>query len=143
LAGLGVAAGVLALSLALSMGPAAAEVPDVTGADMAASAVDPGAATSPLAVFRATTSMTSAQADVCHVVSIDSWRAPAADSGRLTPANGMGTASGTDRPIVGPTLSSDALPGDGKRQSTFTLGEHACNDELPSSPTYELASTPD
>lgn len=168
LAGLGVAAGSLALSLALGVGPAAADTADspplgsrvsigstlpmpasVTApqpatdiAHAAVSAVDPGAATSPLAVFRATTSMTSAQKDACPAVSIDSWRAPVEDSGQLTSTNGMGMSSESNRLINGPVLSSDALPDGQVTHRVFTLGDRACSDDLPTSPTYELASTP-
>ncbi len=168
LAGLGVAAGSLALSLALGVGPAAADSADspppgsrvsigstlpmtasvivpqpVTDiAHAAVSSADPGAATSPLAVFRATTSMTSAQKDVCPAVSIDSWRAPVDDSGRLTSTNGMGMSPESNRLINGPVISSDALPSAQVMHRGFTLGDRACSDDLPTSPTYELASTP-
>lgn len=173
LAGLGVAAGCLALSLALGVGPATADTADspplgsrvsigstlpmpasvtapqpatdiahaaVSAADL--SAADLSAATSPLAVFRATTSMTSAQRDACPAVSIDSWRAPVEDSGQLTSTNGMGMSSESNRLINGPVLSSDALPDGQVTHRAFTVGDRACSDDLPTSPTYELASTP-
>jgi hypothetical protein len=168
LAGLGVAAGCLALSWALGVGPASTDTVDspplgsrvsigstlpmpasVTApqpatdiAHAAVSAADLSAATSPLAVFRATTSMTSAQRDACPAVSIDSWRAPVEDSGQLTSTNGMGMSSESNRLINGPVLSSDALPDGQVMHRAFALGDRACSDDLPTSPTYELASTP-
>lgn len=121
------------------------EVPPITEVvipHVAESVVVPIADPSPLAVFRATTSMTSAQKGVCPIVNIDSWRVPNDDPTLRLPATSTGTMSGTDKPMTGPTISSDAVSGDRVAHRAFTLGERASGDDLPASPTYELSSTP-
>jgi hypothetical protein len=50
--------------------------------------------------------------------------------------------SGADKPMTGAAQNSDALSSSGVLHRAFTLGERASAEELPSSPTYELASTP-
>jgi hypothetical protein len=170
LAGIGLAAGILALSLIIGSGPAAAQTPAGESAAGSSSRVTsvsenmllvdvppaaeiviphisapvavPAAENSPVAVFRATTSMTSAQENVCPVVDINSWRVPVEDPTLRVPAANTGSMSGGDKPMTGPTLSSDALSGDRVTYQGFTLCERASGDDLPSSPTYELASTP-
>jgi hypothetical protein len=160
LAGLGAAAVGLVLSLVMGTGPAIAQAPEgppsapagsATGdlllVDPVAEIVIPQATEVPLAepprfaAFRATTSMTSAQQAVCPIVDINSWRVPSEDPGQV-PAAGTGTMSGADKPMTGAAQNSDALSSSGVLHRAFTLGERASAEELPSSPTYELASTP-